>query len=90
MSVASHAEKFAAPRTDAAGRIALIGLSLAEMQAAMAADNLPGFRAKQVWHWIYRRGVTDFESMANLPKDMRATLQQLRKRKKPLSPKGGL
>ena len=74
MSVASHASKFAAPRTDAAGRIALIGLSLAEMQAAMAADGLPGFRAKQVWHWIYKRGVTDFEVMQNLPKDMRAIL----------------
>ncbi len=30
------------------------------------------------------------ELEAELPKDMRATLQQLRKRKKPLSPKGGL
>ena len=76
MSVASHASKFAAPRTDAAGRIALIGLSLAEMQAAMAADGLPGFRAKQVWHWIYKRGVTDFEAMQNLPKDMRAILAE--------------
>ena len=76
MSVASHASKFAAPRTDAAGRIALIGLSLAEMQAAMAADGLPGFRAKQVWHWIYKRGVTDFEVMQNLPKDMRAILAE--------------
>lgn len=74
MSVPSHASKFAAPRTDAAGRIALIGLSLAEMQAAMAADGMPGFRAKQVWHWIYKRGVTDFEAMQNLPKDMRAVL----------------
>jgi 23S rRNA (adenine2503-C2)-methyltransferase len=74
MSVSSHASAFAAPRTDASGRIPLIGLSMAEMQAILAADDMPGFRAKQVWHWIYHRGVRDFESMANLPKGMRATL----------------
>lgn len=76
MSVASHATKFAAPRTDQAGRIALIGLTLPEMQAALAMHGLPGFRAKQVWHWIYQRGVRDFEAMANLPKDMRALLTE--------------
>lgn len=76
MSVTSHASKFAAPRTDAAGRIALIGLTLPEMQAAMAGDSMPAFRAKQVWHWIYKRGVTDFDAMANLPKDMRAVLNE--------------
>jgi 23S rRNA (adenine2503-C2)-methyltransferase len=74
MSTTSHASKFAAPRTDAAGRIALIGLNLPEMIAAMEEHGLPKFRAKQVWHWIYNRGVTDFEAMGNLPKDMRALL----------------
>ena len=76
MSVTSHASKFSAPRTDAAGRVALIGLTLPEMQAAMAADSIPAFRAKQIWHWLYRRGITDFESMANLPKDLRALLAE--------------
>lgn len=76
MSTASHATKFAAPRTDAKGRIALIGLSLPEMQAALTLHNLPGFRAKQVWHWIYQRGVRTFDLMANLPKDMRALLEE--------------
>jgi 23S rRNA (adenine2503-C2)-methyltransferase len=76
MSVASHASKFSAPPTDAAGRIPLIGLDLAEMQGALAVHNLPAFRAKQVWHWVYQRGVRDFESMANLPKDMRAMLTE--------------
>ena len=48
MSVASHASRFSAPRTDAAGRIPLIGLSLAEMQAALALAGFPAFRSKQV------------------------------------------
>ncbi|MCE9506930.1 MAG: 23S rRNA (adenine(2503)-C(2))-methyltransferase RlmN [Alphaproteobacteria bacterium] len=76
MSVSSHAGKFSAPPTDAAGRIPLIGLSLAEMQAALALHKLPGFRAKQVWHWIYQRGARDFASMANLPKEMRELLAE--------------
>ena len=74
MSVTSHATKFAAPRTDAAGRIALIGLTLPEMIAALEEHGLPKFRAKQVWHWVYHRRVTDFEAMTNLPRDLRDTL----------------
>jgi len=76
MSVASHASKFAAPATNAKGQIPLIGLNLAEMQEVLAIHNLPKFRAKQVWHWIYQRGMTDFERMANLPKDFRALLAE--------------
>jgi len=74
MSVTSHASKFAAPRVDASGRMALIGLSLPEMQEALAIHEIPKFRAKQVWNWIYQRGMRDFESMANLPKEMRVFL----------------
>lgn len=76
MSVASHASKFSAPPVNAAGQIPLIGLNLAEMQAVMTEHGLPNFRSKQVWHWIYQRGVRDFNSMANLPKDMRALLTE--------------
>lgn len=76
MSVSSHATSFAAPRTDAQGRIQLIGMSLPEMQEVMAGHGLPKFRSKQVWHWVYRRGVRDFEMMGNLPKDMRALLTE--------------
>ncbi|MCM2343391.1 MAG: 23S rRNA (adenine(2503)-C(2))-methyltransferase RlmN [Alphaproteobacteria bacterium] len=74
MSLSSHASKFAAPRVDAAGRMALIGLNLLEMQEALAIHDLPKFRAKQVWNWIYQRGLTRFEDMSNLPKDMRTLL----------------
>lgn len=74
MSVSSHAGKFAAPRVDASGRMALIGMSLPEMQEALAIHEIPKFRAKQVWNWIYQRGMRDFDSMANLPKEMRVFL----------------
>jgi len=74
MSLTSHGQKFAAPRTDALGRIPLIGLPLDEMAAALAIHDLPKFRAAQIWNWIYHRGVRDFDAMANLPKDMRQLL----------------
>jgi len=76
MSIATHAGKFAAPRTDTAGRISLIGLTLAQMQEALAAEGLPAFRGKQLWHWIYQRGVRDFNDMANMPKNVRALLAE--------------
>lgn len=74
MSVTSHGKAFAAPRTDAMGRIQLIGLPLDELQAALDIHGLPKFRSKQIWNWIYHRGVTDFAAMDNLPKEMRALL----------------
>lgn len=76
MSLATHGKVFAAPRTDAQGRIALVGLDLEHMREALAAHGIPAFRAKQVWHWIYQRGVRDFTAMANIPKDVRALLEK--------------
>src|SRR3546814_20687028 len=32
------------------------------------------FRAKQLWHWIYHRGETDFAAMTTLSKDFRQRL----------------
>ncbi|MEZ0225016.1 MAG: 23S rRNA (adenine(2503)-C(2))-methyltransferase RlmN [Alphaproteobacteria bacterium] len=76
MSVASHAKKFSAPPTDAQGRIPLIGLSPEELGEVLAIHELPKFRAKQIWHWIYHRGARDFASMGNLPKDLRTLLTE--------------
>ena len=41
---------------------------------AFAARGWPRFRARQVFGWIYRKGVTDVESMTNLPRDLRTAL----------------
>lgn len=76
MSVTSHSEKFAAPRKDSSGRFELVGLDLPSLQAVMVGNGLPAFRAKQIWNWIYQRGVTTFEAMANLPKDLRVQLAE--------------
>ncbi len=52
----------------------LIGLERAALGDALGALEAPAFRAKQVWHWLYYRGVRDFDAMATLPKQMRQAL----------------
>lgn len=55
--------------------IDLRSLSPEELSAQLTADGYPAFRAKQVRQWL-DQGVTDFERMTNLPKDLRAYLAQ--------------
>jgi 23S rRNA (adenine2503-C2)-methyltransferase len=52
----------------------LADLDLPELEAAFASRGLERFRARQVFAWIYRRGVTDVEAMTDLPRDLRTSL----------------
>ena len=52
----------------------LIGLSRAELTAAVTDLGEPAFRARQLWHWIYHRGERDFAAMSSLSKAFRARL----------------
>src|SRR3954452_13717641 len=56
------------------GRRNLVGLSRAELAQEMAAFGAEAFRARQLWHWIYHRGVTDFAAMTSLAKVFRERL----------------
>src|SRR3982750_1048538 len=63
------------PRTAtvrADGRVELIGLAKDQIRAALEAAGLDPkqakLRAKQIWHWIYNRGVTDFANMSDIAK----------------------
>jgi 23S rRNA (adenine2503-C2)-methyltransferase len=47
---------------------------LAELAEALAARGAPRFHARQIFQWIYRRGVTDFEAMSDLGRELRARL----------------
>jgi 23S rRNA (adenine2503-C2)-methyltransferase len=62
----------AAPSTDP--RPPLLGLSRAALADELASIGAPAFRARQLWHWIYHRGLTDFAEMTTLAKDFRAKL----------------
>lgn len=53
---------------------ALRAMTLAEMEALVESGGFPKYRAKQLFEWVYRHGVPDFEAMSNLPKAMRAWL----------------
>jgi len=58
------------------GRRDLVGLSRAELAAELAAIGEAPFRAKQIWHWIYHRGATDFARMSTIAKPMQAKLAE--------------
>ena len=51
--------------------IDLLGLSPEKLEAAILAEGLPKFRAKQIWSWVWRHGVTRFDDMTNLAKPVR-------------------
>src|SRR5450432_1898242 len=74
MSTAGHAELFAPPARATDSRKNLIGLDRAELGLELKEGGEPAFRARQLWHWIYHRGLTDFAAMTTLSKDFRARL----------------
>ncbi|MEL6541482.1 MAG: 23S rRNA (adenine(2503)-C(2))-methyltransferase RlmN [Pseudomonadota bacterium] len=66
------------PRED--GRLDLIGLPRPRIRELFAEAGLDArqakLRAKQVFHWLYHRGVTDFAEMTDISKAMRPWLSE--------------
>jgi 23S rRNA (adenine2503-C2)-methyltransferase len=58
------------------GRRDLIGMDRAELAQEMAAIGEPVFRVKQLWHWMYHQGVTDFARMSTIAKPLQAKLAE--------------
>lgn len=54
--------------------INIFGKTLAEITELLTEWGLPKFRGKQLADWMYRKSVTDFNAMHNLPKAMREQL----------------
>jgi 23S rRNA (adenine2503-C2)-methyltransferase len=52
----------------------LAGLGRGELAAEMVSFGVEPFRARQLWHWIYYRGATDFSEMTSLSKAFRDRL----------------
>jgi 23S rRNA (adenine2503-C2)-methyltransferase len=61
------------PRED--GRVDLLGLSREQIRAELETAGLDAkqakLRAKQIFHWLYHRGVTDFDAMTDIAKAQR-------------------
>ena len=64
------------PITTADGRRELVGLSREELVAELAALGEKPFRAKQLWHWIYHQGETDFGRMSSIARPLRQRLAE--------------
>jgi len=52
----------------------LVGLGRAALASELAAFGAEPFRARQLWHWIYHRGATDFAAMTSLSRTFREEL----------------
>ena len=66
------------PRAD--GRIDLLGIPRARINALFSEAGLDAkaakLRSRQVYHWLYHRGVTEFEAMTDIAKTMRPWLAE--------------
>lgn len=58
----------------------LVGLDREAMGQALREKGVPEkqikMRVSQIWNWLYVRGVSDFDHMTNVAKDMREMLKQ--------------
>jgi 23S rRNA (adenine2503-C2)-methyltransferase len=74
----SFVEKTPLERYVAPEKPSLIGLSRAELAEALGALGVPApqrkMRVQQFWHWIYFRGLTSFDAMSSVSKELRAQL----------------
>ncbi len=80
MQIPGAIDPLVAPRAplSANGLTDILGLSRDELRTALIAAGVPErqarMRAGQIWHWVYHRGVTDFEAMGNVAKQVRTLL----------------
>ncbi|MFC4845354.1 23S rRNA (adenine(2503)-C(2))-methyltransferase RlmN [Hephaestia sp. GCM10023244] len=66
------------PRVD--GRVDLLGLSKEDIRTSLADAGMEPkqakLRGKQLWHWIYNRGATDFTAMTDIAKAQHPWLEK--------------
>jgi 23S rRNA (adenine2503-C2)-methyltransferase len=83
MQIPGHIDPVPVPRVvtpRADGRVDLVGLSRDQLRDALAAAGLDAkaakLRARQLFHWLYHRGETDFAAMTDLAKPMRGWMAE--------------
>ena len=52
-------------------RQSLLGMDIGVLEEAVAASGLQKFRARQLWRWVWRHGLTSFDEMSDLAKPVR-------------------
>ncbi len=76
MGTHSHSDAFAPPPAEINGRINLVGCSAEQIAEHVVPLGLKPFRARQLFQWIYAKGLSRFEDMTNLSKVDRAILEE--------------
>jgi len=54
----------------------LRGMSLTQITAFLQQQREPSFRGKQIFEWVYKKGVRSFSEMTNLSKELRQHLEE--------------
>jgi 23S rRNA (adenine2503-C2)-methyltransferase len=57
-------------------KVNIIDLDLAQLESLVVSWDMPRFHSKQIFTWIYQRGVFDFDKMSDLPQALRQRLKQ--------------
>ncbi len=52
-------------------------LTLEQLKEILQVYGKEKFRAQQIFSWVYQKGITDFEQMTNLSKELRAELPKI-------------
>ena len=68
LAVVEGAENLSTEKVD------ILGLTAEELETTIRAEGLPAFRARQIWRWVWRHGVTRFEDMTDLARPVREQL----------------
>ena len=79
-SAAPFLEKTPLERYVAPEKPSLVGLTRVQLAEALGevgvAPAQRKMRVQQLWHWIYFRGLTDFDAMTSMSKDLRSALAE--------------
>jgi 23S rRNA (adenine2503-C2)-methyltransferase len=49
---------------------------LHDLELSLEGLGHPRFHARQIFQWVHKRGITDFSSMSDLPRELRAELER--------------
>ena len=57
-------------------KINLLGMSLDAMEKFFVSLGEKSYRARQVFQWIHQKGISNFNEMSNLSKDLKSILEE--------------
>jgi 23S rRNA (adenine2503-C2)-methyltransferase len=64
------------PTTKTQSKTDLLAFTLPQLRQWLIEQGESAFRAKQIFHWLYKQLVSDFASMSNLPQALRQRLEE--------------